>query len=248
MSALLRIHGESGQDNRWKISLEGKKAGRALVDASRSPARGCHRNPTLGPILGENSDSADFELIASSFDANLAMGGSFQCSVRPTRGCCGQLAAHASPILADKPPVASASPDQLEHTNWVGWDESRLEKESSQLCTFPNMPSQANTIPAHARTSPYLPAHSCATLESCGCHGRLVRPCFRAWRTSAASCLSRPPATSLWWARGSHGGRVRTSLSSESFRISPAAPFFSASRRIVKTGSGNVTHSGTGHG
>jgi hypothetical protein len=55
--------------------------------------------------------------------------------------------------------------DRLEHSYWVGLGESEVEKSSAQLCTFPNMPTQANTILAHASTSPYMPAHSCATLE-----------------------------------------------------------------------------------
>ena len=43
---------------------------------------------------------------------------SVQCSVfseEKMRGCRGKLAVHASPTLAEKPPVASVSPDQLEH-------------------------------------------------------------------------------------------------------------------------------------
>ncbi len=49
-------------------------------------------------------------------------------------------------------------------TGWVGMGP-KLEKSSAQLCTFPNMPTQANTIPAHAGTSANMPARSCRTVE-----------------------------------------------------------------------------------
>ncbi len=86
-------------------------------------------------------------------------------STEKIRWCRGLPAAHASPTVVDKLPVVHASLDRLEHSYWVVLDESEVEKSSAQLCTFPNMPTQANTIPAHAGTSPYMPAHSCATLE-----------------------------------------------------------------------------------
>ena len=49
-------------------------------------------------------------------------------------------------------------------TRWVGIGPN-WEKRSAQLCTFPNMPTQANTIPAHAGTSPDMPAHSWTAVE-----------------------------------------------------------------------------------
>ena len=67
--------------------------------------------------------------------------------------------------MADKPPVAPASLDQLEHASWVGWDGSESGKEVCTTCTFPNMPTQANTIPAHPGASPNVPARSCTTVE-----------------------------------------------------------------------------------
>ncbi len=56
-------------------------------------------------------------------------------------------------------------------THWrttIGWVlmGPNREKSSAQLCTFPNMPIQANTIPAHANTSPNMPARSCTAVES----------------------------------------------------------------------------------
>ncbi len=36
----------------------------------------------------------------------------------------------------------------------------RWQKSLAQLCTFSNMPTQVNTIPAHAGTSPHMPTHS----------------------------------------------------------------------------------------
>jgi hypothetical protein len=48
-------------------------------------------------------------------------------------------------------------------TNWstpTGWVLMGINcgKSPAQLCTIPNMPTQANTIPAHAGTSPNMPA------------------------------------------------------------------------------------------
>ena len=55
-------------------------------------------------------------------------------------------------------------------TNWsmpIGWVwiGPNREKRFAQLCTSFHMPTQANTIPAHANTSPNMPAHSSTTLE-----------------------------------------------------------------------------------
>ena len=52
----------------------------------------------------------------------------------------------------------AASFDQLEHAYWVGFDGYKLWKESCTTLHNPNMPTQANTIPAHAGTSPNMPA------------------------------------------------------------------------------------------
>ncbi len=47
---------------------------------------------------------------------------------------------------------------------WV-WMGPNWEKSSAQLSTIRHMPTQANTIPAHAGTSASMPAHSCTTVE-----------------------------------------------------------------------------------
>ena len=92
------------------------------------------------------------------------MEGSFQCSVFSVqkRGCRGQLAACASPPLADKPPMGPASPEQLERAYRVGWDGSKLAKESCAIlahaCTCPDISYTCPNIPKHACTCPNIPA------------------------------------------------------------------------------------------
>ncbi len=56
-------------------------------------------------------------------------------------------------------------------TYWIthsGWCRMipRRKKSSAQLCTFPNMPTQANTSPAHAGRSPNMPTRSRTAVEA----------------------------------------------------------------------------------
>ena len=93
---------------------------------------------------------------------------SVQCSVFSTEKtrCAAAGCRPCESEFAGTPPV-DWSLDPLQCVFWVGLDGSTVGKRvSAQLCTFPNMPTQANTIPAHAGTSPNMPAHACTTVES----------------------------------------------------------------------------------
>ena len=50
--------------------------------------------------------------------------------------------------------IQMAKLDQLEHTDWVGWDESKLEKES---CTTLHIPEHANTSQHDSGTCQHKP-------------------------------------------------------------------------------------------
>ena len=53
--------------------------------------------------------------------------------------------------------------DLLPYCRWI-LAPTEVVVCSAQLCTSFHMPTQANTIPAHADTSPDMPAHTCTTL------------------------------------------------------------------------------------
>jgi hypothetical protein len=75
----------------------------------------------------------------------------------------GLLAAHASRTVADEPPVVPASLDQLEYTNWVGWDGSKLGKE---FCTTLHIFSHAYTSQHDSGTCRHKPEHASTFLQS----------------------------------------------------------------------------------
>ena len=91
---------------------------------------------------------------------------SFQCSVRRKRaGAAGSLPSMRVRLWrTSRQWLPQVSTNWSMPTGWVGMGPNR-EKRSAQLCTFPNMPTQANTIPAHPGTSPNMPARSCTTVE-----------------------------------------------------------------------------------
>ena len=138
--------------------------------ARESPLIPRYYQPLAKRRSGESLRSGRIEkLIASIFAANIVRGQcsvfSFQFSVfskEKIRGCRGLLAAHASPTMADKPPVVPASLDQLERTNWVGWDGSKVGKGvcnnllHSRTCL--HKPTRFRHMPAQARTCQHVPA------------------------------------------------------------------------------------------
>ena len=58
--------------------------------------------------------------------------------------------------------MGPASPEQLERAYWVGWDGSKLAKESLRIlahaCTCPDISYTCANIPKHACTCPNIPA------------------------------------------------------------------------------------------
>jgi hypothetical protein len=67
--------------------------------------------------------------------------------------------------VADKPPVAPASLDQLEHAYWVGWDGSKSGKE---VCTTLHIPEHAYTSQHNSGTSRHKPEHASTFLHDRG--------------------------------------------------------------------------------
>jgi hypothetical protein len=67
--------------------------------------------------------------------------------------------------MADKPPVVPASLDQLEHTNWVGWDGSKMGKE---VCTTLHIPEHAYTSQHNSGTCRHKREHASTFLHDRG--------------------------------------------------------------------------------
>ena len=124
----------------------------------------------LREYFDKNGASAGIGLIVCAFPANKYRGQfsvfSFQCSVRRKRaGAAGSLPSMRVRLWrTSRPWLPQVSTNWSMPSGWVGMVPNR-EKRSAQLCTFPNMLTQANTIPAHPGTSPNMPARSCTTVE-----------------------------------------------------------------------------------